>query len=44
LASHGGIAVSNWDMGGFAMFTASAMGLGMEHAAMVHQDAAPLHA
>jgi hypothetical protein len=44
LASHGGNAVSNGDMGGFAMFTAAAMGLGMEHAAMVHQDVAPLHA
>jgi len=44
LASHSGAAVSFGDMGVFAGFSAAHMGLSMEHAVMVHQDAAPLHA
>jgi hypothetical protein len=44
LATHSGGAVSFGDMGAFAGFSAAHMGLSMEHAVMVHQDAAPLHA
>jgi hypothetical protein len=44
LATQSGGAVSFGDMGAFAGFSAAHMGLSMEHAAMVHQDAAPLHA